>query len=196
MARRIVILFSDTGGGHRSAGEAIQEALLAAYGERVEVELVDGLTHYAPPPLNRSAAWYPRVIANGRLTWGMSYWLSNGRWRVRLVNDLIWPYVRKAARRLLREHPADLYVSVHAVLTAVLREMGRPRPPFVTVVTDLVTTHAWWYTMKADLCLVPTEPAGRLAVRYGYPPERVRVVGLPVSARFSASAGGGDGAAV
>ncbi len=189
MGKRIVILFSDTGGGHRSAGEAIQEALQARHGGEAQVELVDALTYYAPTPFNHLAAWYPTMIARGRATWGVGYWLSNGRWRIRTVLDLLWPYVRRAVRRCLREHPADVYVSVHPLLTQVLRGLGAGRPPFITVVTDLVGAHAWWYSAQADLCLVPTEPARRLALRQGYPAEKVQVVGLPVAARFSAPPG-------
>lgn len=189
MPKRIVILFSDTGGGHRSAGEAIREALEAAHGEAVAVELVDALTHYMPPPLNWQAAWYPIIIARGRNIWGVSYWLSNGQRRVGMVNDLAWPYVRRSVQRCLAEHPADIYVSVHPLLTQMLRELDRGQARFITVVTDLVSGHAAWYAAKADLCVVPTEPARQQALRYGYPTDRVRVVGLPVAARFSAPLG-------
>lgn len=189
MPRRIVILFSDTGGGHRSAGEAIAEALRAEHGAEVEVALVDALTNYAPPPFNRLAAWYPTIIARGQTSWGVGYWLLNGRVRIGTFLEVVWPYVRRAVRQIVRENPADIYVNVHPLLTQVVRGLGRPRPPFVTVVTDLVSAHAWWYSAKADLCLVPTEPARRIALRQGYAPEAVRVVGLPVAARFSAPAG-------
>jgi 1,2-diacylglycerol 3-beta-galactosyltransferase len=62
--------------------------------------------------------------------------------------------------------------------------MGKDRPPFTTIVTDLATAHAFWYDPKADLCLVPTEEAYRRAVKYKVPMERVHITGLPVSDRF------------
>lgn len=189
MARRIVILFSDTGGGHRSAGEALREALQARYAGEVEVELADALTDDMPAPLNRLAAWYPAMIARGRSTWAFSYWLSNGRRRIGMVNSLAWPYFRRSVIQFLAEHPADIYVSVHPILTQILRGLNGGRPPFITVVTDLVSAHAWWYSAAADLCVVPTEQARRVALSFGFPAERLRVVGLPVAARFSAPPG-------
>ncbi len=42
MSKRVLILMSDTGGGHRAAAEAIREALYIQHGEAaVQVELVD-----------------------------------------------------------------------------------------------------------------------------------------------------------
>ena len=38
---RVLFLFSDTGGGHRSAAEAIIEALHIEYGEIIEPKMVD-----------------------------------------------------------------------------------------------------------------------------------------------------------
>jgi 1,2-diacylglycerol 3-beta-galactosyltransferase len=48
----------------------------------------------------------------------------------------------------------------------------------------MVTTHALWYDNRADLILVPTETARLRALKYNMPPEKVRVVGLPVADRY------------
>ncbi|MFL2651059.1 MAG: MGDG synthase family glycosyltransferase, partial [Anaerolineales bacterium] len=62
---------------------------------------------------------------------------------------------------------------------------GVNRPPFVTVVTDLVTAHAWWFDRRADLTLVPTEEARVKALKCGIASDQVQVAGLPVSESFS-----------
>jgi 1,2-diacylglycerol 3-beta-galactosyltransferase len=54
----------------------------------------------------------------------------------------------------------------------------------VTVVTDLVTTHALWYHRRTDLCLVPSEQARSRALACGLKPSQVQVTGLPVAERF------------
>ena len=60
--------------------------------------------------------------------------------------------------------PADLIVTVHPIATSfALRALGRNRPPFFTVVTDLVTTHALWFDTRADRIFVPTELARQRA---------------------------------
>jgi 1,2-diacylglycerol 3-beta-galactosyltransferase len=186
---RVLILFSDTGGGHRSAAEAITEALELRFPGRYTTVMVDAFKDYAPRPLNRAPQAYPGM-ARHPYAWGFSYRISNGHSRARMLTGATWPYVRRAAQRLVWEHPADVVVSVHPLFIApVIKALGRPRPPFLTVVTDLVSTHALWYHRLADQCLVPTDWARRRGLACGLDPSRVRVVGLPVAQRFCQPAG-------
>ena len=58
----IVFLYSDTGGGHRSAAEAIIEALELEYPDKFTCEMVDFFLNYSPPPLNLAGPVYPIVL--------------------------------------------------------------------------------------------------------------------------------------
>jgi 1,2-diacylglycerol 3-beta-galactosyltransferase len=182
----IVFLFSDTGGGHRSAAQAIIEAINLEFPGQTTQEMVDVFREYAPPPLTNLPEIYPPL---SRMTnvWKMGYHLSDGPRRTRLFYQMIWPYIRWGLNRLVREHRGDLIVSVHQLINdPVARSIaasGR-RTRFVTVVTDLVSTHAAWYTNRADQIIVPTNVAYRRAVNMGISPERMKVVGLPVADKF------------
>src|SRR5262249_45263300 len=57
--------------------------------------------------------------------------------------------------------------------------------PYVTVVTDLCSGHASWYYPHVTRMIVPTEEARDRAVRFGVPPERLVVHGLPVARKFA-----------
>jgi 1,2-diacylglycerol 3-beta-galactosyltransferase len=108
-----------------------------------------------------------------------------------LITNTFWPYIRRGARRLVNRNPAEVIVSFHPMANApVLRALGSTHPPFITVVTDLVSTHALWYHRRADLVLVPTAEAEKRAVQFGLHKERVRVVGLPVAQEFCIPAAG------
>lgn len=181
---RILFLFSDTGGGHRSAAEAIIEALENEFSGQVTTEMVDFFKQYAPRPINRAPNIYPVVVRVPEL-WGLGYHLSNGRRRVGLINDSLWPYMRRSMRKLLNQHPCDLIVSVHPLVNEpLIRAMHPKKAPYVVVVTDLVTAHAFWYNQKSDLTIVPTEEARNLALSYGLDEAKVKVIGLPVAERF------------
>jgi 1,2-diacylglycerol 3-beta-galactosyltransferase len=181
---RILFLFSDTGGGHRSAAEAIIEALELEFGDLFSVEMVDVFKDYAPRPLNRMPDLYPKMVKIPQ-AWGLGYHLSDGHRRARLITAGAWPYIRRSIQSLVSQHPSDLIVSVHPLANApTLRALGPYRPPFITVVTDLVTAHALWYHRRTDLCIVPTEAARQRALIHGLKPGQVRVVGLPVADRF------------
>jgi len=180
----IVFYFSDTGGGHRSAAEAIIEAVRLEYKNKVTTEMVDFFKDYAPPPFNRVGAMYPYMVKAPQL-WAASFHATDGRAQARVITSTMWPIARQPARALVREHPADLIVTVHPFANSfALRALGKNRPPFITVVTDMVTTHALWYDKRADLILVPTLKARESAIENNMPPEKVRVVGLPVADKY------------
>jgi 1,2-diacylglycerol 3-beta-galactosyltransferase len=185
----VTFLFSDTGGGHRAAAEAIIESIHAEFGDAMSTSMVDFLKDYAPPPFNHLPDIYPDLVRVPEL-WGAFFDISDGRPQARFVTSTFWPYVRRAAHRLVREHHSEVLVSVHPVVNSfALKALGKDRPPYITVVTDLVSTHALWYDRRADLILVPTDMARQRALEYTMPPEKVRVVGQPVSLRCSAPIG-------
>ncbi|MDR2975580.1 MAG: hypothetical protein LBV00_12895, partial [Propionibacteriaceae bacterium] len=154
--KRILFLFSDTGGGHRAATNAIIEGLELECPGRYDTDMIDFLRYYSPKPWSYSPELYP-PLSRLRGAWKVSYEAANGPKRSHAVNNVTYPMLRKSAQRLLAENPADLIVSVHPLANAVFPRVMRRNPlPFVTVVTDMVSTHAFWYSQGADLIIVPT----------------------------------------
>jgi 1,2-diacylglycerol 3-beta-galactosyltransferase len=81
-----------------------------------------------------------------------------------------------------------LVISVHPLINrapcSALKSIN-PYVPFVTVVTDLFDAHGLWFSAAADLVIVPTQGAFDCGVRWGFPRERMRVVGQPIALKFS-----------
>ncbi len=180
----ILFLFSDTGGGHRSAAKAIIEALERYYPDQVTTELLDFFVKYGPPPFDMAAATYAHMAQVPNL-WAWGYKLSNGKYRSKLVYDVLWPYIRKAAKDLVKEHPCDMYVSVHPIInTPVLRILGSDHTPYMIVVTDMVSTHVFWYNNNATMTLVPTQEALQRGLENGMNKDRLEVVGQPISDKY------------
>ncbi len=186
---RVVFFFSDTGGGHRSAAEAIIEAMEKEFGELMVAEMVDFFKGFGPGPMRSMPRLYPEMVKARRL-WQASFYATNGRAQARVLTASLWPLMKRTMEKLVDQHPADLYVSVHPLATtAALKALGPKRPPLYTVVTDLVTTHALWFDARADRILVPTETARQHAIAYHTPPDKLEVVGLPVGERYCAPPG-------
>jgi 1,2-diacylglycerol 3-beta-galactosyltransferase len=185
---RLLLLFSDTGGGHRSAAEALIEAWRADYPGRAEPEMVDVFRHYSPFPFNRFGPSYPWVVKYFSRAYAATFRRSDTPRRAHALMRAVYRYVRPHLRRLLAEHPADAVVSVHPLFNHcvnwAMREMGLRRP-YVTVVTDLWTAHAFWFYPRATHVIVPTEGARRRGLRCGVPAARITVRGLPVARRFT-----------
>jgi 1,2-diacylglycerol 3-beta-galactosyltransferase len=181
-----VFLFSDTGGGHRSASEAIIEALNLEFPEDFSCEMVDFFKEYSPPPLNRAGPIYP-LMSRMEYMWEFTFKASDNPDFMRVLFSAFWPYIRFGMYKMLREHPGDIYISVHPLINIpFLRAMRRREitTPYMVVVTDLVSTHTAWFAKEADLISIPTEQARKPALYAGIDPEKMRVIGLPVADRF------------
>ncbi len=180
----ILFLFSDTGGGHRSAAEAIIEAIHLEFPDQFETQMIDIFREYAPLPLNFAPEIYPHLSRYPKM-WKLGYEVSDGTRRIRAFYNVMWPYLRRAVHQLFKENPVDLIVSVHQLVNIpLLRSPMRHNIRFVTVVTDLVSTHSAWYHPGADLVIVPTIPAKEKALKSGLPNEKVIVIGQPVAERY------------
>jgi 1,2-diacylglycerol 3-beta-galactosyltransferase len=186
---RVLILMSDTGGGHRAAAEAIRDGLYARYGkDNIDAEMIDvfRLTNF---PMNYAPEMYPWIINRIKDSWGFGYNLSNTRRRAAVLSRTFYMANARRFKRMARENPVDVVVCVHSVIArpSLRAWQSLPeRPPFVTVVTDLVTTHMFWYDADADLTMVPTQTAYDRGLQAGLLPEKMKLTGLPVNPGFMA----------
>jgi 1,2-diacylglycerol 3-beta-galactosyltransferase len=187
-SKKILILMSDTGGGHRSAAEAIAEATHQLYGEVCQVEIVDLWANYTPFPINHLGQLYGPLVNRSAILWKLIFRSTSNRRGMNLLEKIFWPMVRKSLKDFLRQSNPDVIVSVHPILTHFsIRALQEACLciPFVTVVTDLVSLHPLWLCPETDFCLVPTEPAKDRALASGLSHEKVKVVGLPVGLKFA-----------
>jgi 1,2-diacylglycerol 3-beta-galactosyltransferase len=74
---------------------------------------------------------------------------------------------------------------VHPLVnTPMLQALGNDPTPFVTVVTDMVSAHAFWFDKRADLIVVPTKEARDCGLDFGIEPHKLVIAGQPVADRF------------
>jgi 1,2-diacylglycerol 3-beta-galactosyltransferase len=186
--KKIVFLMSDTGGGHRAAAEAIRDALEARHPGELDMILVDVFRDYTPFPYKYMPEFYPWLISRSKSSWGFGYKLSNTRTQAKALSRSFYAYAESGLKRMIHEHPADLVVCVHSVLARPCMEAYARvdvRPQYMVVVTDLVSTHMFWYDRRAERTLVPTQPAYDRGLKAGIKPEQMRITGLPVHPKFS-----------
>lgn len=185
--KRVLFLMSDTGGGHRAAAEAIRDALTLKYGDdQIQSVLVD-VFRESLFPMNYMPEFYPWLVNHSKGSWGLGYNLSNTRRRAAMLSGSMYLTNRRRFKKMFATHPVDVVVSVHSVITRpTLRALESfvRRPPYLTVVTDLVTTHHFWYDRRTDRCFVPTQTAFDRGLSSGMSAAQMRITGLPVDPRF------------
>ena len=186
--KRIMILITDAGGGHRASATALRDAFVLRYGERFQIDIVDLWQKHTPTPLNRLPRAY-RFMVNDVPHLYEFLFKSFERPQVNdAVMNAVYRWVKKPVSQAIRAYAPDLVISVHALMQdvplRVLKRMGL-RIPFVTVVTDLATIHPTWLNPGVTLCFVPNAEAYRQALEAGLRPEQVRQYGLPVRPAFA-----------
>lgn len=189
-ARRVNLLISDTGGGHRACANALRAAMIEQE-PGVEVEIVDGLRETGRFPIDRMPELYTRWSERRNL-WRTTFYLTNGR---RWSKMLFYPWHQltktELSAAILRGRP-DVVVTMHPCLTAAAEYAVRKtyyQPYLATVVTDLFYGHASWFTHGADAYFVPTDLMKERALRQRVRGDLIHVSGLPLNSRLSALRG-------
>ncbi|MDQ7036332.1 MAG: hypothetical protein Q9P01_16325, partial [Anaerolineae bacterium] len=186
---RVVFLLSYTGGGHKAVADAIQSAMRIQYDNTacIEFDYVDVFQEYCIPPFNQAPSLYANMVNNTPYLWGLSYLICNGRFRSQWAAWMLYQASRYKIDQLPHDHPADVIISVHSIITRpsywAFRRVAKDTPS-VTVVTDLAKPPWFWYEPSVDYCFVPTEYAYDTARRNGIAENRLSLVGLPVNPKF------------
>jgi 1,2-diacylglycerol 3-beta-galactosyltransferase len=183
--RKVLILTSDAGLGHRSAAQAVAGALIKRHAGACVVEIVNPADdERAPKILHSSESDYDRIVQNMSSLYRFSYEVSDATVPASMIEGVLVVGLFLVVRDLIRRHEPDVIVTTIPTYQAPVEAVfatGEERVPLITVVTDLVTIHRIWFNRAADLCVVPTDVARDLAISYGLPPERVKVTGIPVN---------------
>jgi processive 1,2-diacylglycerol beta-glucosyltransferase len=187
-APKILILSSDTGGGHRSAAAAIVAGVQSFLkGESYAIRVIRAVeeSHHISAKLVGIYNW---VLRNRQHWMKYLYWAIN-RFRPETREFFYKRTVGYVASQFERWCP-HVVVSVHPLtqhmFARVLKELGLAhRIPLVTVVTD--PYYGFWKGWACDdvsLYLVATDDARRQLVDYGIAPERIKISGMPVHPKF------------
>lgn len=210
--RTILFLIADTGAGHRSAANAIRNALLLISRQEQEewrarqqnssddevasieapptyrIEIVDVFEEYSRFPLREAVKLYGPAIRYNPRIYGRVFHLSNQMRRVMAMQTMATPLIHNGLIRLFTSVRPDIIVSVHPLLNHLaihaLQDLGMSIP-FLTVVTDLVSLHQAWFAPGADGYIVPTEQARQLYLEQGLDPKRVHLLGMPIDPKFT-----------
>ena len=193
MTKRILLLISDTGGGHRSAANAITAALdqirLGPAGEPLRIEhRIEDVASHCSFPLSQLGPAYSAALRFAPPIYGALYHATNGKKRFRNVVRFCEPLYRARLRGLFLSYRPDVIVSVHPLLNhAALRaraDAGLMHVPVITVITDLGRVHEGWLVPEVDAVVVPAREVYNRARERGVPKERIFQLGHPVHPKF------------
>jgi len=185
---RIGFLMSDTGGGHRAAGRAIEAALHHRYPGTFECEYFDVFRNCGLPPLNRAPEIYPWWVKHHQPSYDLFVSTVDRVMASRAGRDRLAHVIgRKGplAKGYGRWSVAVILHAGFAGLAVAARRSSGQAIPLLTVITDMASPHSGWFHPQVDRCLVPTESAIEKGLMLGLSPDRLRLVGHPAHPKFA-----------
>src|SRR5712692_2576585 len=188
-APKILIISSDTGGGHRSAAAAIVAGIESfVKGESYAIRVVRAVEESAAIA-DRLVRLYNWLLRN-KQHWMKYYFWAINRFRPE-TREFFQSRCIGYVRELFERWCPHIVVSVHPLtqhfFARLLKELNlADRIPLVTVVTD--PSYGFWKGWACNdvrLYLCATEEARQQLIDYGIAPERIKVSGMPVHPKFT-----------
>lgn len=192
MAENILLYFSDTGRGHRSATEAVEDALqLLAEKEFPgrELNIIKDPLAERSHPLNRAfVELYNYLLRNHQHMMKYYYCLLH----------TIKPNESEVGYRLSREyikqnllfHSPSVVVSMHPMTNhyvyKAMKEIGLAGDVKLIIVITDPNKNLWrgWACAEADLIIAPNELVKEKLLEWGVAESRIKLAGMPVSPDF------------
>lgn len=185
---KILIISSDTGGGHRSAAQALVEGVNRFWhGDSKAVRVLRAVeeSHRITGKLVNVYNW---VLKNRQ------HWMKYLYWSMNRIRPETREFFMKRCIGFCKENfekwCPHIVVSVHPmtqhIFARILKELNlADQIPLVTVVTD--PCYGFWKGWACNdvaLYLVANEDAQRQLIDYGIAPEKIKISGMPVHPKF------------
>ncbi len=186
-SQNILILSSNTGGGHRSAAVALEHSFETLLPGQVMVNISQVLEEAQGFP--RYFCQLYNYLLRHRQDLMKYYYAAVNTFRPNEVGWVIRGAVNNGLN-LVQKLAPNVIVSVHPMTqhfcAIALKKLGLLKKiPLVTVVTDPCYGF-WkgWACQDVQQYYVASEDAHRQLVDYGIDPQRIQIAGMPVHSRF------------
>jgi len=179
--KKILIIYSKTGGGHLSLAQALEDGLNHYFPSQFETHLIDPF-----PKIYASS--YKTVGANFQEFWGKNFYLTNRPELAKVMHNLNDVVVNRKLVKIIKKEKPDAVLTTHFFasleIEKALKKAGS-KAKIIVAIADPFTPHAVWFTYKnADLYLSPTKEVTGLMVENGIEKEKIGTTGWLVRRDF------------
>jgi 1,2-diacylglycerol 3-beta-galactosyltransferase len=183
--RKILILTSDAGYGHRSAANAIEAALTELYGDQCEIKVENPIGNANTPKfIQQFEQSYDTTVTKTPELYLLSYHALDAPLISDVTKSVVARLLNDVMYELIDHVRPDVIVSTYlfyARTVAKVTEELEMDCPLAIVITDITDVQSLWYSSSATMHFVPTPAIRQQAYENNVPATRVRVTGLPVN---------------
>jgi UDP-N-acetylglucosamine:LPS N-acetylglucosamine transferase len=191
MTRNICIYFSDTGGGHRSAADALEAGirdLIDRCSDRPDISIIkDPIAEKSHPINRRFVELYNYLLRHHQPLMKYYYWFLH---MIRPESGLNLALTADFLCKTLKEQQPAVVVSVHPMINhcvaKALEITGMAGTiKLVSVITD-PNADLWraWGCNKCDLLVAPNDVVKEKLIGWGVDADKIEVLGMSVHPSF------------
>jgi len=183
MTKKILILTTGKGGGHKSSSDAIKNAIFKL-NPNVDVNTFDAMAFF-PGYTGDDEQGYISFTTRYRFFWKCFFEITS--LLSGISNAVLAKPIYKRFRRLILEYKPDIILSVHPCFVGsiikCLKDMKISIPVY-TCIVDLVKHSHLWHDKKCDLTFVPTDKMYNLLLKKGFKERQLIHSGFPINEDF------------
>jgi len=186
--KKVMILYSTGGMGHKKAAMALKERFEERSGD-VEVKNIDTLDYGNAFYKFLYVNAYVFLMTKAKTLWGLLYYFSDlpfVDWIMKKIRPSLDLSSLKGLDEMIAGEKPDAIVTTHFVLPAIskyIRKMKDMNPRMYVVVTDY-GPHAFWFARDIDRYFVGAEDMVYSLMERGILKEKITVSGIPVVKDF------------
>ncbi|MBF0387324.1 MAG: glycosyltransferase [Candidatus Omnitrophica bacterium] len=186
MKRHILLMYISKISGHRQATMAISRSLKALLPD-AEVTSINGFGYSYPILENVVNTAYMGIIRHSPQVWDYLYDNPKVVKRSANLRKFLNSSSHKKLAKLFREFPADTVVCSQAFpcsMVADYKVKNKLNMTLIGVLTDWAP-HSYWINEGVDYYVVPSDDSRDRFIKKGVPPEKIRVLGIPIRSNFA-----------
>jgi 1,2-diacylglycerol 3-beta-galactosyltransferase len=182
--KKVLIFTVDAGYGHRSAANAIKEALEIRYPSECEVVINNPLEDERTPTFLKETQYdYDKIVSNMPELYRVIFSISDAKVTTALTESVVTVLIFEGIRDIIRSVQPDVIIStypLYQVPTHIVKTIYGMNIPYYTVITDMASIHQFWFSDLVQGCMVANDIVKDKAIQNGVSEEKLHVTGIPV----------------
>ncbi|HPL82055.1 MAG TPA: hypothetical protein PLU23_06095, partial [Anaerolineaceae bacterium] len=182
--KRVLILTSDAGFGHRRSAESVEKALLKLYGNQVQVEVVNPITDTDKALLMKNVEKnYNIGVKNTPGLYRLGYQLSDNRQVSDMMDGALTLALTSSLKEVIKSFKPQAILNTNEMFNSAVGsalDQLDMHMPYFTVVTDFADVHALWFSNEPDFYFLASDWVRVRALENEMKPEKLIVSGIPV----------------
>ena len=183
MQKKILILSSGKGGGHKSSSDAIKRAL-SELNPDIDAVVFDSMEFM--PGYDGEDKGYISFTTKYRFFWKIFFEFTS--FFRGFSNFILSKPIYKRFKKLIKDYKPDIILSVHLCFVgSVIKCLKKMKAeiPVYTCIVDLVKHSRLWHDKKCVTTFVPTLAMYNALLKKGFKKEKLFHSGFPVNEKFN-----------